>query len=357
MYLFTFLDYGQLGIDSPDPRPRPGLVAAPLTDANVVQVSCGYYHTIVLGARGDVWTFGRNDYGQLGIGSRDNSWRPQQVKDLSGRKIVQVATGCYHSVTLSSEGKVYPFGRNNHGQLATGNTRDSPRPSLVAGLQDKFICQIAAGFYHTLFLAGPRTRVQQTYVLKTLSSDLRQLLNNPQRNDVRFIVEDRVIHAHRCILLARCEPLAKMLDGSMRESQEGEIPMPGVQYNVFLAFLEFLYTDEVSGFDAQSVPMDFALDLLSLADQYLVEALKRKCEMAIQRSITVENVSFMLATSDARRALELRRRCFEFILVRFGEVIGTKSFSELPTNLLQEVLIEASRRGVHVGLQSSSPQS
>jgi len=151
---------------------------------------------------------------------------------------------------------------------------------------------------------------------------------------------------------------------------------------VALAFLEFLYTDHVEALDAAYVELNFALDLLSLADQYLVEALKRKCEVAIQKSINVENVSSMLSTAESRQARELRKNCLEFILANFGQVkpnaleglmdrfsmaikghgamtlwipwrlmqvIATRSFSELPINLLQEVLVEASRRGVQVG--------
>ena len=45
--------------------------------------------------------------------------------------------------------------------------------------------------------------------------------------------------------MVRCEPLAAMLDGCMRESQQEEIPMPDQRYDVFMAFLEFLYTDQV----------------------------------------------------------------------------------------------------------------
>jgi len=120
---------------------------------------------------------------------------------------------------------------------------------------------------------------------------------------------------------------------------------------VFLAFLEYLYTDEVEAMASKTSPVyiDFALDLLAVADQFLVDALKRKCEIAIKRSISVSNVSFMLQTADERQALALRKKCFDFVLVNFGDVIGTPSFSQLPQQLLQEVLFAASRRGVNIG--------
>ena len=86
-----------------------------------------------------------------------------------------------------------------------------------------------------------------------------------------------------------------------------------------------------------------------MADQYLVEALKRKCEVSIQKSITVENVALMLTTADQRAAPALRKRCFEFVMVHFGEVLGTQTFTDLPPALLREVCTKASARGVRVG--------
>ena len=66
----------------------------------------------------------------------------------------------------------------------------------------------------------------------------------------------------------------------------------------------FLYTDEVEALHAHTghgggggggggggMDLEFALDLLAVADQFLVDALKRLCEGAIQKSISVENVS------------------------------------------------------------------
>ncbi|CAM9521103.1 unnamed protein product [Heterosigma akashiwo] len=56
----------------------------------------------------------------------------------------------------------------------------------------------------------------------------------------------------------------------------------------------------------------------------------------------------MLVTADARRAASLRKRCFDFILLNFGQVIATKEFSELPPQFLREICQEASQRGVKI---------
>ena len=91
-------------------------------------------------------------------------------------------------------------------------------------------------------------------------------------------------------------------------------------YDVYLALLEYLYTDRVEGLDPKSVQLEFALDLLAVADQYLPDPLKRMCEKAIHKSIDVDNVAYMLATADARQAHELRKKCFDFITIGAGEI-------------------------------------
>ncbi|CAN0482889.1 unnamed protein product, partial [Discosporangium mesarthrocarpum] len=103
--------------------------------------------------------------------------------------------------------------------------------------------QVAAGFYHSLCLAGPAATSHCEE--KTLSTDMWRLVNSPSWSDVTFLVEGKTIHGHRCIITSRCEPLARMLEGPMREGETSAvIPVPNHSFDVFLALIEFLYTDK-----------------------------------------------------------------------------------------------------------------
>jgi hypothetical protein len=143
--------------------------------------------------------------------------------------------------------------------------------------------KVAAGFYHSVCVVRPPGEPDAIAEPTggTLSLDLRKMLNNSSCSDVTFMVEDRALYAHRCILMARCEPLEKMLGGRMREGSQSEIAIPEYsvrdllmvrsvcclsawlilllvslftpQYDVFAALLEFLYTDEVRVLDASDV--------------------------------------------------------------------------------------------------------
>ncbi|KAL3671548.1 hypothetical protein V7S43_003465 [Phytophthora oleae] len=293
-------DHGQLGLDNAsEPVLQPTRLAAPLDRAIVPQLSCGYHHTAIVMESGAVYTFGRNDYGQLGLGHKQHTARPTLVESLSRTRITQVACGCYHTLALSDDGKVFPFGRNNHGQLGLETAVDCLSPQLISTLRNKNVIKIAAGFYHSVCVVGTSEGETSTKGSGTLSQDLRRMLNNPTRSDVTFVVQGRPLFAHSCILVARCEPLEKMLDGRMKDGSQPEIVIPEYSYDVFAALMEFLYTDQVAALASPDLTADFALELHALADQYLVTRLRSACENALLQILSVDNVVVIMEVRSA----------------------------------------------------------
>ncbi len=104
-------------------------------------VSCGQYHSVALTSRGQIFTWGSNQHGQLGLDSADalptgnqRVWLPGEVK-LEGVIFVDVSAGGFHTLALTDSGQLYVFGRNDDGQLGLGDlhTRRAPTrmPSAV----------------------------------------------------------------------------------------------------------------------------------------------------------------------------------------------------------------------------------
>ena len=149
-------DYGQLGLRAESSCIVPALVdQGILRGMSAIDVKCGYYHTIVLCHSSSIVGFGRNDYGQLGLGhTSPRVADPQVVTALEGRKIRQVTAGCYHTIAVGKGGRLFVFGRNNHGQLGTGDTNERHVPFEVRSLVGKNILCVAAGFYHSVILVG-----------------------------------------------------------------------------------------------------------------------------------------------------------------------------------------------------------
>lgn len=88
----------------------------------VVQIACGMHHTVVLTLAGEVFTFGSNQYGQLGTGDLQPHVGPVEVKVYG--MISQIAAGSNHSVLLTVKGVVYTFGNHQKGQLGRSPNDD-----------------------------------------------------------------------------------------------------------------------------------------------------------------------------------------------------------------------------------------
>ena len=106
-------------------------------------------HTVSLRADGKVFTWGSNAFGQLGNGTTNDSDEPVEVNFKEGTIITQVAAGEEYSVALDSEGNVWTWGRNNYFQIGhTGG--DQYTPYKVGGLPKAI--KIAAGNYTTMVI-------------------------------------------------------------------------------------------------------------------------------------------------------------------------------------------------------------
>lgn len=72
-------------------------------------------------------------YGQLALDT-EHVHRPTQLQLFKDMKIVQIATGAYHSFVMNSKGEIYGFGLNIKGQLGIGSFENRKKPSLIYSL-------------------------------------------------------------------------------------------------------------------------------------------------------------------------------------------------------------------------------
>jgi RCC1 and BTB domain-containing protein len=80
------------------------------------------------------YSFGSNVNGCLGLGHKGSIEKPTIVHDLCDRKIVDICDGFQHVIARTENGEVFSWGHNNYGQLGIG-TRDAKSPALRWSLQ------------------------------------------------------------------------------------------------------------------------------------------------------------------------------------------------------------------------------
>ncbi|XP_016850770.1 probable E3 ubiquitin-protein ligase HERC4 isoform X3 [Anolis carolinensis] len=124
-----------------------------LSDVQIVQVACGYYHSLALSKGSEVFSWGQNKHGQLGLGyDLKKQTSPQLIKSLLGIPFGQIAAGGAHSFALTLSGAVFGWGRNKFGQLGLNDENDRYVPNLLKSLRSQKIVYISCGEDHTAAL-------------------------------------------------------------------------------------------------------------------------------------------------------------------------------------------------------------
>lgn len=120
-------------------------------------VACGSEHSIAVGQRRQVFSWGLGDGGRLGHGDYSDRWEPTAISALNGETIVNVSCGTWHSACIvavppmkKDRGWLYTFGSGINGQLGQGDNTTSTKPSLVPFFCDNHILlkKIICGSHH-----------------------------------------------------------------------------------------------------------------------------------------------------------------------------------------------------------------
>eukprot|EP00127_Corallochytrium_limacisporum_P006923 Clim_evm9s238 gene=Clim_evmTU9s238 len=124
VYAFGGNHLGQLGLA--DTKATSKLTPLDVGDlADVRGVACGLQHSLVWGLNGDkehkVYVAGQNNSGQLGVGDVKQRDEWTEVPHLDGKVVQAAAAGASHSVVLMENQEIYGFGSNALGQLGLGD--------------------------------------------------------------------------------------------------------------------------------------------------------------------------------------------------------------------------------------------
>lgn len=127
-------------------------------EAKAVQVACGGNHTLLLVHGGKAFACGKNEYGRLGVGSQPNQLTMCEVKMPNDEPVASLAAGGSHSAFLTASGKIFVCGRGDHGRLGTGTDTSLLEPAVVEAVaaSNRQVMHLSCGGQHTscCFKAG-----------------------------------------------------------------------------------------------------------------------------------------------------------------------------------------------------------
>lgn len=125
---------------------------------NITSVSAGDGHTVALSQNGSVWVWGFNGWGICGYKSANNTssivLTPNQIRI---ENVTAISAGGSFTMAQKSDGTVWTWGSNNHGQLGLGYLDIDAHPTPVMVLNLTNVTSISAGHDFALALRDDGT--------------------------------------------------------------------------------------------------------------------------------------------------------------------------------------------------------
>ncbi|XP_042494545.1 ultraviolet-B receptor UVR8-like isoform X6 [Macadamia integrifolia] len=130
LYTYGWSKYGQLGHGDFEDHLVPHQLEA-LQDDFISQISGGWRHTMAVTSDGRLYGWGWNKFGQVGVGDNVDRCSPVQVKFPQEQKVVQISCGWRHTLAVTEKQNVFSWGRGTNGQLGHGDSVDRNIPQIL----------------------------------------------------------------------------------------------------------------------------------------------------------------------------------------------------------------------------------
>jgi alpha-tubulin suppressor-like RCC1 family protein len=175
LYAFGENPYGQLGnktqVETFKANPTPALVSLPGATGAITHIAAGQFYSLVSTATGQLYAFGVNQCGQLGLETNSGTVEPNPTPALvtlpgASGGIRELAGGAFQSLVLTGSGQLYTFGCNGSGQLGRtvnngAELAPNPTPTLALPPEDDSIESISRGgetLSSFMIVSGPAVR-------------------------------------------------------------------------------------------------------------------------------------------------------------------------------------------------------
>ncbi|XP_057267803.1 X-linked retinitis pigmentosa GTPase regulator isoform X1 [Pezoporus wallicus] len=152
LYMFGSNNWGQLGLGSKSTVSKPTCVKALKPEKTKLAV-CGRNHTLVYTEKGNVYAAGGNSEGQLGLGDTEERTTFHLIRFFTNQhKIKQLAAGSYTSAAVTEDGQLFVWGDNSEGQIGLADEACVSIPCQVD--VGKPVSSVSCGYYHSALITG-----------------------------------------------------------------------------------------------------------------------------------------------------------------------------------------------------------
>ncbi|XP_047192300.1 kelch-like protein 22 isoform X2 [Scophthalmus maximus] len=142
--------------------------------------------------------------------------------------------------------------------------------------------------------------------------------------DVVLLVEGRPIQAHRILLAASCDYFRGMFAGGLQETQQKEIPIPGVSYMAMEKILDYIYTSEIE------LDLECVKEVLRAATLVQLESVIGFCCEFLFVWLDEGNILEVHALADLYGLQQLHARVHSYILRNIQTLSLTDVYRQLP---------------------------
>jgi alpha-tubulin suppressor-like RCC1 family protein len=123
-------------------------------NSKIISISSGSDHSLILLENNKILSFGGNEKEQIGDGTTINRYYPVEVNFTNIKKNLNfklISSGCYRSIVITNENEIFSWGKNENGELGGGTATQKTLPVLI-NFFNKNISLISASNDFSLFL-------------------------------------------------------------------------------------------------------------------------------------------------------------------------------------------------------------
>ena len=308
---------------------------------SVKQISCGYCFSLLLTTEGKIYSFGCNLHGQLGHKNKNNVNIPTLIETES--KFTEILAFNCHSFALNESNIIEFWGQNIGGEDVL-----FPQRTNVSSLQEAIIRYMRYPFTIEPIIKKKdlmKIPIESNKDLppNRLLRTMIKLFNNPKNTDFRFKF--------------KCEECDEPSDSCPSDD-------PNNGYDIIFChkwfveqncdYLKKMFANiksikesnemEIKGYSyktyfhfiqylytdsIETKDSNLLNEMLLLSDMYSDEELKTRCVSLIKPLINVENVCLVYSSAICNKSSDLEEFCFEFMTKNLKLIIETKGYEQL----------------------------